>query len=417
MAALDSPPIPGLNHPDVTRMQEAMRQRAQKEALQKDEEKRAAAQEQRAAEQQRLSQEAGARAQQQETRMQDEERRKIEEATTARNAQTIAAETPEWAQMDAYRGMPYSEAVKRPEVAQHFGFDTYGVAAAKAADAWNKAQQDVTGDASIGAPALPEPKPGESYHVDAQGRISRTVASKAPTGMSADDISAIADAIESGKQQPSLQGLYKNTAAIRAELARRGYDLSHATQDWQATTRMLASMNGAQQLRVRQATQFTNDSLDIVEDLGRQWAAGGFPAMNKVQLIAAKQGLLGPDAQSLATRLDAQINDMVSELATVYKGGNSSTDQSLRLAAENLKANFSEKTLQDSIQQLRKNLQIRMNSLNNATVAGVSPNQQYTPSGAVGQAATAAAVNEPTATNPKTGERIVFRNGQWQPLR
>jgi hypothetical protein len=25
--------------------------------------------------------------------------------------------------------------------------------------------------------------------------------------------------------------------------------------------------------------------------------------------------------------------------------------------------------------------------------------------------------NEPTATNPKTGEKMVFRNGQWQPLR
>ena len=25
--------------------------------------------------------------------------------------------------------------------------------------------------------------------------------------------------------------------------------------------------------------------------------------------------------------------------------------------------------------------------------------------------------NEPTATNPQTGEKLIFRNGQWQPIR
>ena len=133
-------------------------------------------------------------------------------------------------------------------------------------------------------------------------------------------------------------------------------------------------MNGTQQVRLQQAVIFSYDSLSIIDQLNKEWAGGGFPILNKVNLTLAMNGIYGANAQSLATRFNAQINDLTSELGTVYKGGNSSTDESLKLAAGNLNSSWSQKTLTDAINLARMNLQIRKNSIAQSTNI---PGNQY----------------------------------------
>jgi hypothetical protein len=220
------------------------------------------------------------------------------------------------------------------------------------------------------------PVKGEELSIQRQN--ANRLSAAAGGGATGDDAKTIAQAIIEGKQPPTLTGLYRFAAPVRAELARQGYDLTTATEDWNAVTKYLATLNGAQQTRLRQAVTFANDSLDIIEDLNGKWNGGRFPLLNKANLAAAKQGVYGQDVQSVATQLEAQINDLVSELGTVYKGGNASTDESLRLAASNLKADWSKKTLDDAIKLVRKNLTIRTNSIRNTEVAG-GANNQYAP--------------------------------------
>lgn len=198
-------------------------------------------------------------------------------------------------------------------------------------------------------------------HLTASTRaIAKTMSDK---GKSNDPASSIADAIIAGEQPPVLTGLYRMAGPVRAALAAKHYDLTHATEDWTATQKYLSSLNGSQQLRLRQAVDFTHDSLDVVEELANEWKAGGFPLLNRAKLTAARNGALGAKAQSIATRLESQISDLVSELGTVYKGGNSSTDESLKLAAQNLRSEWSLPTLLDNVNQVRRNLEIRRNSL------------------------------------------------------
>lgn len=200
-------------------------------------------------------------------------------------------------------------------------------------------------------------------------------ASGASTSASPSDAKAVADAIMNGDQPPEFTGLYRNTMAVRAELAKAGYPLTKATEDWTATKKYLTTLNGQQQTRLRQSVTFANDSLGLVQSLSDQWNGGQFPLLNKANLAAAKAGAYGKDAQSIATRLDAQIADLTSELGTVYKGGNSSTDESLKLAAQNLNANWSKQTLDDAIKQIRTNLAIRTNSIKNTGASGTENNQ------------------------------------------
>lgn len=207
------------------------------------------------------------------------------------------------------------------------------------------------------------------------------IAQRSKTEVSGTDAKDIAQAIMRGDQPPTTTGLYRNAAAVRAELARAGFNLAQAESDWHATQKHLGTLNGAQQERLRQAVSFTSDSLGIIEGLYDQWQKTGktsqWKVFNKASLATAKQ--LPGEAGNLAHRLEAQISDLTSELGTVYKGGNSSTDESLKLAAKNLEADWNEKTFKDAIGQIRTNLEIRQNSIRHSQPAGVSPNSRYTP--------------------------------------
>jgi hypothetical protein len=195
------------------------------------------------------------------------------------------------------------------------------------------------------------------------------------------DAKDIAAGIERGDLPPTMKSLYRNAASVEAELARRGVPLAKMEADWMATNKLLATLNGPQQVRLRQAVQFTSDSLEIIDDLYSKWLKTGLPSgfkeFNRAALTAAKS--LPGEAGSIANRLDAQLNDLTSELGTVYKGGNSSTDESLKLAAGNLKAEWNTKTFHDAIQQVRTNLKIRQNSIKNSQVEGGNPDSPYRP--------------------------------------
>ncbi len=190
-----------------------------------------------------------------------------------------------------------------------------------------------------------------------------------------DDAKAIADAIASGDQPPSVTGLYRFAGPVRAELARQGYDFTKANLDWEATKKHLMTLNGTQQNRLRQAISTASDSLGVIEDLAKQWDGGKFPILNKATLSAAKNGALGPKAQQIATNLTAQITDVTSELGNVYMGGNSPTDHALSLAQQNLSADWTRDQLLSAIKLARTNLAIRKNSILNSGAITTSGQQ------------------------------------------
>lgn len=220
-----------------------------------------------------------------------------------------------------------------------------------------------------------------------------------------DGIDAIADAIISGDQPPVLQGLYGKTADVRAALAKKGYNLSDAQTDWQAMQRFTATLNGAQQTRLRQATEFVKETVPLVRelstDLSKKIPRSKFPILNAAALAAAKSGAMGAEAQAAATTLGAQIADMQSELAVMYRGGNASTDEALKKAGEMLKGNWSESQLEAALKLIERNATIRLNSIRNTGVAGANGgDNRYAPPAAPAQAP------PPTSSTPQ-------RMGPW----
>ena len=189
----------------------------------------------------------------------------------------------------------------------------------------------------------------------------------------------IASAIADGLQPPVLTGLYRYSGPVRGKLAKMGYDLTTATRDWQSITRHISTLNGPQQERLRQAITFTAETIPQIKTAYDEWkrlaVVSGFKIFNRAALNTMKN--LPGDAGSAATNLDALIADFTSEIGTVYKGGNSSTDESLRLAAQNLSADWNEKTFNDALKRLDQSVKIRYNSIMNSEPVGVSVGSKF----------------------------------------
>jgi len=207
-------------------------------------------------------------------------------------------------------------------------------------------------------------------------KLHRNPTNNLMTGTDAKDI---ADAIENGDQPPTLQGLYRNAGPVRAELARRGVPLAKMETDWKATQKYMTTLNGPQQVRLRQAIDTASDSLDKIEGLYKEWQevapTSGFKVLNKASLASMKQLPGRPGA--VATALDAQIADLTSELGNVYMGGNSPTDHSLSLAGKNLSSDWNKETFEEAIKQARANIGIRKNSITHGSPVGSGNNQYF----------------------------------------
>lgn len=232
----------------------------------------------------------------------------------------------------------------------------------------------------------------------------------------------IGDAIMRGDQPPILTGMGMGGAAeLRAYLGKKGFNLTRAMEDWQGMTRYIASLNSSQQLRLRQASDFAFESLDLLDNrdnpgndligqLRRFIPRGKYPLLNRAALKAAKEGVFGDAASSAATQLESQVTDLQSELATVYKGGNSPTDIGLKQAGSMLSGDWSENTLRDAIDLSRKNLRYRLNSIRNTGPAGVSGANLYaqptTPEAVERTPVTRAAGAGPKFPPPRPGAKL-----------
>ncbi len=218
----------------------------------------------------------------------------------------------------------------------------------------------------------------ETAKKKAQGPSATEIAS----GERRSEAQQVADAIVRGEQPPTLTGMYRLGGDVRAELGKKGYNLAQAQLDWDATKRWIGTQNSASQLRLRQAAEFSFESLDLIDQLNNDLSSkmprsDKFPIFNRAALAAAKGGALGPAAQQAATNLESQITDLQSELATVFKGGNSPTDQGLKKAQDLLRSDWTKDQLKAATDLARRNLRVRLNSIRNTGVVGDTSDNTY----------------------------------------
>lgn len=225
-----------------------------------------------------------------------------------------------------------------------------------------------------------------------------------------DELAQITGGIISGDLPPDITRLGLGRGAggqVDAELMKQGFNLTQANQDWKATQRYLATLNGSQQVLFQQRVRSAGEMLNNVDQLYKQWQQTGLPsgykAYNRAALQAAKN--LPGQAGATAQALDTQIAELTADLATVYMGGSSPSDKGIGLAHEVLSGDWNEETFAKALQQARTNVAIRINSVRNGTPTGVSANSPYIPTPAAPPATDQGGGGNPPAA-PKQGRGL-----------
>jgi hypothetical protein len=198
---------------------------------------------------------------------------------------------------------------------------------------------------------------------------------------SGDDPKAIAQAIQRGEQPPTMTGLYRMAGPVRAELARNGYDMVKGQNEWNGVQKWISSANSTQQLRLRQAVEKIPPHVEMIEGMYSKLEKIGLPTgfkfWNKAALAAARN--LPGETGALATNLEGQINDLSAELGNVYMGGNTPTDEALKLAKSNLSSDWNPQTFHKAIDLIKQNVIMRRNAIRFTGPGGVPTDSPYMP--------------------------------------
>ncbi len=195
-------------------------------------------------------------------------------------------------------------------------------------------------------------------------------------------IQSIAQGIENGSQPPTLTGLYGKSAQVRAQLEQDGYNLTKATEDWNAVTKWTATTNSSTVVKAKVAADSSLSYIKSLRTLSNQWdEQNPLTPLDYAHFQAALNGTMGQANQNLAQKVQTQIADLTADMASVYRYGLSTTDSSMSNAAETLSTNWDNGRLNASLDVIEPNLKVRINSLTNpanAQSAAGGPNAYVT---------------------------------------
>lgn len=181
----------------------------------------------------------------------------------------------------------------------------------------------------------------------------------------------IADAIETGDQLADFKSLYGLAGPVKAELSRRGVDVAKLQLQATAETKLAQTLNGPQQVRLKQSIDSVLSGLDELDNLNEEFGRYGIKAFNKGQLEFLANGGGTKEQQDLAQRFKTQMIGLQDEFGNVVMGGNSPTDRALELAGKIFNSDFNNAAISGATKQMRRLLSMRKSAIDNFSTAKV----------------------------------------------
>lgn len=192
------------------------------------------------------------------------------------------------------------------------------------------------------------------------------------TGMyNATDPAAIAAQIRAGQMPPDItqygrpvQGAIASVLAKAGPNGEKPFNLAAAQREWKAQLKLNSTMNGPQQVRLDESIRSGLAMYDKVDELAAQWDGMGIGPLSRANLAAAKNGLKGAKAASIANQLSGQIGQLTSDIATIEQGGLTPTNEARAVAEKSMQDWWGKGTINDMTAQGRYNMQIRHTARN-----------------------------------------------------
>ena len=216
-----------------------------------------------------------------------------------------------------------------------------------------------------------------------EGRERAAQGKDAETKSSAGEI---ADAIKRGDQPPTLQGLYKQGAAVRSARAKDGFNLAKAQQEWSAAQKQIQSLNGPQMTRYAGLANSVVNTIDEVKSLSEEMQNSGIPLLNRAKLQAYIQTQGNSEKGQLAARYLAGVNTLKEEFANLAQGGYAPTESAWALANQQINGDYGVKQLGASLDEVQRLIRYRIQGIPNFQTMGPNAGNRYTGTGQGGAA-------------------------------
>jgi hypothetical protein len=202
-----------------------------------------------------------------------------------------------------------------------------------------------------------------------------------------DSIKSIADAMQNGDQLADFTGLYGLSGPVKAELEKRGVNVAKLQLQTLGEKRLAQTLNGPQQVRLRQSIKSVQDGLDILDNLNSEFERTGIKGFNKAEIEALANGSGTKEQQQIAQQFKTQIIGLQDEFGNVIMSGNSPTDRALELGGKTFNEDYNDTTIGAATKQMRILLNTRMNAIDSvgASGGGTNPAQATLQAAGMGQ--------------------------------
>lgn len=227
----------------------------------------------------------------------------------------------------------------------------------------------------------------------------------------------IADGIKAGEQPPTTTGLGRMAPQVRGILAKDGFNLAKATQEWTAAQKQIQSLNGPQMTRYAGLANSVVNTIDEVKSLAGEMDNIGVPLLNKIKIGAYIQAEGNSEKGQLAARYLAGINTLKEEFANLAQGGYAPTESAWGLAEQQINGNYGVKELNASLDEVQRLIKYRIQGIPNfSTLGPAAPGNRYFGQGAGGQPAEGApAATATQAPGKSSAPALAPGNYNWTP--
>jgi hypothetical protein len=212
--------------------------------------------------------------------------------------------------------------------------------------------------------------------VDSKGGLKISSPTGAGSGDKKENVKLIADAIQNDDQLADFGSLYGLAGPVKAELEKRNVNVNQMQLNALSEKKLAQTLNGPQQVRLRQSIASVNDGLDILDNLNNEFKRSGIKAFNKAQIESLANGAGTKEQQELAQQFKTQIIGLQDEFGNVIMSGNSPTDRALELSGKVFGEDYNDTSISSAIKQMKVLLKTRSNAIENVEAAMTGGNGQ-----------------------------------------
>jgi hypothetical protein len=244
----------------------------------------------------------------------------------------------------------------------------------------------VTNDKSNVSPGFRIGPDGKQTYVEGGSHDPAVIAREAKTRADAqveaisgsDEVKDVVSGIERGDLPPSTTGMYRYGVAVKAALAKKGFNFAKASLEYKAAERQIAGLNAPRMTMFVGLANSVLATMDRVKALSSQMKNSGLTGYNKAKLEVLVHTQGNTPAGQLATQYLAATNTLKEEFANLATGGYAPTEAAWKLADDQVNGNYGVDQMAASIDELKRLINYRLQAVPGLMERGPGGANRYT---------------------------------------